>query len=65
MSTYNGVYLALPALTPGNTVPVPVAGTRLTFIAYLYRASDGSHGSVPTASLVPAGAVIERIKAGI
>lgn len=65
MSTYNGAYLAVQTVKPGDAVPTPIAGARITFVSYLYRASDGSHGSAPSPSLVPAGAVIERIKYGL
>jgi hypothetical protein len=65
MSTVNGAYLPLPSFPQGTTVPSPAAGWRLTFVAYRYRASDGTHGVAASPALVPAGAVIERTQAGI
>ena len=65
MSTYSGTNLPVPTLLSGAAVPAPIAGARITFVAYRYRASDGSHGVAAAPSLVPAGAVIERVQLGI
>ena len=67
MSTANtyvnitGINLRIPAY---GVYPV-AAAMPPTFVSFLYRASDGTHGVAAAPSLVPAGAVIERVKPGV